>query len=173
MQMNDQELAETVPDYTVEASGPNAVIPERFHVHDEVSANWVVRQIAERRAYAKRCVEWCEREQARAKHEEDFFLYRFGEQLKGYVRQTLAEQGGRRKSVALPGGTIGFRSVPSHLVVMNEEAVISWAKAHKPDLVKTTEAISRSGLSDHFHATGEMPDTGVQIEPAREKFFVK
>jgi phage host-nuclease inhibitor protein Gam len=148
-------------------------VPNEFHVHDDDSANWVIRKITEARAYSKRCAEWCDREQARAKREEEFFMFRFGQQLFQFARQKISEAGGRRKSVGLPAGTVGFRSEPAKLVVDDEAAVIAWAKQFVPELVGTVERLSKSGLNDHLEQTGEIPDAGVHIEPARERFYVK
>src|SRR5688500_6897486 len=56
-------------------------VKEGFHIHDAASANWVVRKVVEARQYAERVQAWADRELRRAKREEEFFRYRFGEQL--------------------------------------------------------------------------------------------
>src|SRR5437870_2612266 len=96
------------------------MVPEEFGVVDDSSANWVVRRITEARAYAKRCAEWCEREQVRARRTEEFFLFRYSAQLSTWTQGKIAEQGGRRKSVSLPAGLVGFRHEPAKLVVEDE-----------------------------------------------------
>jgi hypothetical protein len=146
---------------------------EAFSVHDDESANWVIRKILDNRLYSEKCAEWYLREQARAKREEEFFLFRYGQQLMNYARQKIQDNGGRRKSVNLPAGMIGFRTEVSKLVIDDEVAVLSWAKVHKPALVSIIERLSKAGLNEHLEETGEMPDAGAHIEPAKEKFFVK
>jgi hypothetical protein len=146
---------------------------EQFQVRDDPSANWVVRRILEARAYARHCEEWCAREQARARRDEEFLLFRFGQQLIDHARKRISEQGGRRKSLGLPAGTVGFRRIASKLVVEDEALVIEWAKRNKPDLVRTAEHLSKSGLNQHLTETGEAPDVGVRIDPAREAFYIK
>jgi hypothetical protein len=164
----------TVSDEVVKGSEiPSPSVPQDFCVHDDASANWVVRQIVERRAYARRCTEWCEQEQARAQHEEDFLLFRYGPQLLEYARSRITGAGGRRKSVNLPAGVVGFRSEPSELVVDDERLVIQWAKTYLPDAVTVVERLSKSELNEHVEQTGELPGAGAHIEPAREKFYVK
>ena len=148
-------------------------ISEAFAVQDDNSANWVIKKIIESREYAKRCADWCEREQTRAKREEEFFLFRFGQQLLDYTRLKIASAGGRRKSVSLPAGTVGFRSEPEKLAIDDEQAVICWAKKHNPALVTIVEKLSKSALNEHLEKTGEIPDTGAHLEPAREKFYVR
>jgi hypothetical protein len=148
-------------------------VPDRFSIHDDATANWVVRKILEARAYAKHCDEWCAREQARARRDEEFLMLRYGPQLHEHARQRIGEQGGRRKSVNLPAGTIGFRHEGAKLLVDDEAKVIEWAKRNRPELVCVVERLSKSGLNQHLEATGEAPDVGVHIEPAREKFYIK
>jgi hypothetical protein len=148
-------------------------LPDAFSVCDDGSANWVIRQIIERRAYAKRCAEWCEHEQSRARQEEEFFLHRFGQQLLDFARQKIATQGGRRKSVNLPAGVIGFRHEGPKLMIDDEAAVIVWAKEHNPQVIKIVEQLSKSALNQHLEETGEVPGVGVRIEPAREKFYIR
>ncbi|HZZ41645.1 MAG TPA: host-nuclease inhibitor Gam family protein [Tepidisphaeraceae bacterium] len=148
-------------------------VAEEFAVHDDNTANWVIRKIVEARAYAARCGEWCRREQLRARKTEEFFLHRYGGQLAAWARERIAQQGSRRKSLSLPAGTAGFRAEPARLVVEDESAVIGWAKSHCPDLVRISEDLSKSALNDHIRKTGELPDQGVRLEPEHERFYVK
>ena len=148
-------------------------LPPTFTVRDAQSANWVVRKIVEARAYAKRCEIWAEHEKMRARREEDFLLLRFGGELRDYTRAAIAEQGGRRKSVSLPAGTIGFRIAGAKLVIEDEEEVLRWARNAQPNLVVIEKSISKSGLNQYFEDTGEIPPSGVRIEPEKEKFYVK
>jgi hypothetical protein len=151
----------------------SADISEDFRVHNDATANWLIRQILERRAYGRRCSEWCEQEQARAKHEEEFFLFRYGQQLSDYAQSKIAAAGGRRKSVNLPAGTVGFRSESSKLVIDDEAVVVAWAKTNLPQAVVVTARLSKSDLNQHFEKTGELPGVGAHVEPAREKFYIK
>lgn len=172
--MNTDTSAITTP--IVDDADEAPMLPElseQFSVHDEGSANWVIRQIIERRAYAKRCAVWCDREQARAQREEEFFLFRYGQQLRDFARTKIAENGGCRKSMNLPAGTLAFRKAPSRIVVDDEAAVIAWAKLHQPELVTIVEHLSKSGLNRMVETTGELPDAGVHIEAEREDFYIK
>jgi hypothetical protein len=149
------------------------VVSEQFRIHDDASANWLVRKIVEARTYAKRCNEWCARDEARAQRDEEFLLFRFGEQLIAHARKRIGEQGARRKSLSLPAGVVGFRHEGPKLLVDDETAVIEWAKQHNPELVSTVERLSKSALNQHLEKTGEVPDVGVRIEPARERFYIR
>ncbi len=163
----NEQLSDADPDLTQSAA------PDTFAVNDDDSANWLVRRIIEARNYSARCAEWCEREQARAARTEQFFLWRYGPQLVRWLESRIAEDGGRRKSVNLPAGTVGFRSEPAKVVIDDEGAVVAWCKEHKPDLVQMVERLSKSGLNAYIKQTGELPEKGVRIESEREKFYVK
>lgn len=148
-------------------------VDDIFRVSDDESANWVIRKIADARAYAERVAAWAEKEQARAKHEEESLLFRFGEQLKAYARRKIEEQGGRRKSVNLPAGCVGFRKEGPKIVIDDEGVVVEWAKKHHPDLVSVVERLSKGAFNQLVEQTGEVPDHGVHVEAEREKFYVR
>src|SRR5688500_4009861 len=102
-----------------EADAPIPV-PEAFHVHDQATANWLVRRIIEARQYAERVEDWAERALRRGKREEEFFMFRFGAQLEQWAREQIAVTQPHRNSVALPAGTIGFRLQPLRLEILEE-----------------------------------------------------
>ena len=84
-------------------------VDEGFCVRDESSANWVIRKIAECRSYAERVTVWAAAEIRRAEKEEEFFLFRFGGQLERWASEEIRKLKGRRKSLNLPAGAVGFR----------------------------------------------------------------
>jgi len=145
----------------------------RFTVHDDATANWLIKKIVECRNYAKRCDDWCAREKNRARRDEEFFLFKYGPQLREYARQKITERNNRCKSVNLPAGTVGFRRENAKLVVDDDDLVLAWAKEHAPELVTIVEKVSKSALNEHVESTGEMPDRGAHMEPECERFFVK
>src|SRR4051812_10340987 len=85
------------------------VVSEQFVVHDASSASWVARKVNEARAYAKRVSEWAAREIKRAERDEQFLMMRYGGQLEEWASQQIALLKGRRRSICLPGGTVGYR----------------------------------------------------------------
>src|SRR5688572_19943819 len=82
-------------------------VPQGFSIHDESSANWLVRKVVEARKYGERVQVWASAETRRAENEERYFLQRYGLQLQAWTREKLRGNGGRRRSIALPSGTIG------------------------------------------------------------------
>ena len=148
-------------------------VPSCFVVVDDDSANWVIRKILEARAYARHCQDWCDREQSRARRDEEFFFFRFGKQLETFARQKIAELSGRRKSINFPAGTLGFRHEGAKLVIEDEAAVIEWAKIHLPKAVEVAERLSKSDLNHHLEMTGEVPNVGAHIEAPKDKFYIR
>jgi hypothetical protein len=144
--------------------------PDTFVVDDAISANWLVRKIVEARAYAKHVKQWAEGELRRAQREEQFFLERYGQQLEAWARQQIAN--GRRKSVKLPAGTMGFRSNPPRLDVLDDKKLIEWCRSSLPTALKIETHILKQHIKDHFTITGEIPD-GATITGGGQRFYVR
>jgi hypothetical protein len=147
-------------------------VPETFHVHDQATANWVIRKIVEARQYAERVEDWAERELRRAKREEEFFMFRFGAQLEQWARAQIAVTHPHRNSVALPAGKIGFRLQPLRLQIRDDRALLAWCKRHAPAAVVTSERILKTAIMPHFTATGECPD-GATVVGGACSFYVR
>ena len=159
-----------------DASGSDSLdfqVCTAFSVRDDETANWLVRRIVAARAYAERCEAFAARERRRAAQEEAFLLGKFGAQLREYATRKLIEQGGRRKSVNFPAGTVGYRTQPEKIVVDDEAAVITWAREHNPTLVSTIEKLKKAELNDYVKKTGEVPALGVHIESAHDEFYIR
>ena len=147
-------------------------VPEGFSVRDAATAAWVVRKVVEARAYASRVREWAAGELRRAQREEGFIVYRYGQQLEQWARRQLEEEGGRRKSINLPPGTIGFRVEPQRLEVTDEDALLRWCKVHLPAAVATVEQVLRGAVKERIRDTGELPE-GAQVAGGGDRFFIR
>ncbi|HEX3357077.1 MAG TPA: host-nuclease inhibitor Gam family protein [Tepidisphaeraceae bacterium] len=146
--------------------------PDHFAVKDEASANWLVRKLIEAGAHIERVKEQSECEIRRTQRERDFLLMRFGPELERWARKELAKHKGRRKSLLLLSGTVGFRNLRAKIVVDDEPKLLAWAKRHCRKAIVVIERISKTIINDHLTATGELPN-GAHVEPPREKFYVK
>jgi hypothetical protein len=144
--------------------------PESFAVTDEASANWVVRKIIGARAYARHVKEWARRELRRAEREEEFFLHAYGRQLEDWAQAQIAQ--GRRKSIKLPAGTVGYRADPPRLDVLDDRKLIEWCRSSLPTALKIETHILKQHIKDHFTITGEIPD-GVTITEGGQRFYVR
>jgi hypothetical protein len=145
---------------------------EAFSVTDENSANWILRRIIAARAYADHVKQYAEAELRRAEREEQFFWLRFGPQLRTWTANELARQKTKRKSIKLPAGMLGFKTLGPKLNVLDEERLLKWARKELPKAIKVTETVLKSSLNEHFNATGEIP-AGTTVESGKEQFYVR
>jgi hypothetical protein len=158
----------------VDASGSSTSEPiAAFVVDDEKRANWVVRKVIEARAYGHRVKRWAEHEQHRAVVEEERLVFLFGKQLEAWAATEIAKFNGRRKCLHLPSGQIGFRCKLKKLVVVDEQAVIAWARHECPQAIQRIEKLIKSAINQYFLDTGELPSEGVALEAERNVFYIK
>ena len=172
-------------------------VPENFEVMDEATSNWVVRKIVGARAYAERVEVWAAAETRRARNEEQWFLTRYGGQLEQWVRQELADRGSRSRSLKLPAGQLGFRSVPASFKTAEIAAVIGWCRQHLPEALRVhvdaqghsagllrsllgshdfklevEDGVIAAEVKKHIESTGELPP-GMVTVAAEERFYVR
>jgi hypothetical protein len=146
-------------------------LPEAFAVRDAATANWLVRKVVEARAYARRVTAWAEQEIRRTQRDEQWLLGRYGGELEEWLRQQLLAEKGRRKSVALPAGTVGFRAEPQRLAVADEQALAAWCRANLPAALRVETHVLKGAVKDHVAATGELP-IGAEITGGGERFYI-
>lgn len=155
------------------AAEPPVAVPHAFHVCDAETANWVLRHIAAAAGYKSRVKAWAEAEVRRAEREEEWFRRRFAGELVEWTRGEVAKLNGRRKSINLPAGVLGFRKLSPKLVVDDEAAVLAWARDHFPKAIVTVVRLDKASLNQLFEEAGEIPDGGAHVEPAGEKFYLR
>ncbi len=86
----------------------------------------------------------------------------FANHLGDYLRR-LREADPRTKSLALPSGKVASRVTPARPVVVDEAAVIDWARASDHDVVKVVESVRLAELRKVVVVDGEKvvdPSTG-------------
>jgi phage host-nuclease inhibitor protein Gam len=149
------------------------LVPKQFAIVDEKTANWLVKKIISARQYAQRVKDWAEQEQRRAEREEMTLLFLFGRQIENWAKEEITLLNGKRKSLGLPAGTVGFRTIAPKLVIDDENVVLKWAKENLPAAVAVVEKLSKSAINDYAEQTGVVPDDGIHMEPAAERFFIK
>ena len=133
--------------------------PEAFHIDSARTANWLVRKVVERRRYRDQVKAWADAEIRRAEREEQHLLQHYGGQLEAWLRRALEERGGRRRSINLPAGMIGFRAEPARLVVNDQEALLEWCRSHLPDAVQVRiEVIGQDAIRMETWAKGHCAD---------------
>jgi hypothetical protein len=172
MRMNAAMVKETAVDEPGTEAALASLAPEQFEVRDRSSAEWLVRKVVEAEAYMARVKHQADREIRRTQQERDFLLMRYGLQLERSTETELLKHKGRRKSVLLLAGTVGFRQTQPKLIIDDQFAIIKWAKRCCRSAVVTVERLSKTALKTHLTTTGEVP-AGAHVEPARQKFYVR
>ena len=167
------DAADELSALLADAAGDD-LVPEAevFHICDAKTANWVVRKIVDAREYGRRVKIWAAQELHRAEREEERLLYLFGGQLDTWAKCELQKLKGRKKSVALPAATLGYRHEPDRLIVSDEQALLVWAKEHCPAAVEVVEKLLKTPINELFVATGELPP-GTELQTARDKFYIR
>jgi hypothetical protein len=148
-------------------------VPKAFCIEDEKSASWVVRKIVAAREYGERVKEWAAQERRRAEREEQTLMFLFGRQVERWVQTEITRLNGKRKSLVLPGGTVGFRTSTAKLVVDDEVVTLTWAREYCPQAIVVVEKLSKTVFDQYVKETGHAPDEGVHIEAASEKFYIR
>lgn len=100
---------------------------------DEV-ADWIVTRILDARAEQARIKQQYRPRLAQAEQREKGLLYRFGSWLECFTRARV----GKRKSVLLASGTVGFRKLKADVTVVGAQAAADWARQHAPQLLAVT-----------------------------------
>ncbi|HEV7301640.1 MAG TPA: hypothetical protein VGN72_19920 [Tepidisphaeraceae bacterium] len=168
-----------------------------FVIDNEHAANWFVRRIRELRDYVDRVECWSTTEVARSRRREAYLFERYGGQLENWLRRRLVDEGGRRRSINLPAGSVGLRATPAKLTVVDETALLQWVKQNMMDAlqvqlgatgpdakqllewhaavgleVRMFETVSKRLVNAHVGDTGEIPD-GAVLEPARDQLHIR
>lgn len=174
-----------------------AEVPPMPEGPTEAFVNWVVRKIIAAREYKFHVEAYAAAEVRRAEAEEQYFWEKYAPQLRAWTQQQIAANKGKRKSIRLPAGTIGFRIEPTHLDIADPPAALAWCLEHLPSAVRLAVDISgeqaaafrawqqthcpdaevgerllKSVLTEHAKETGELPP-GATICAGQERFYVK
>ncbi len=155
--------AETVPDDAEDSAGEDAFTPDTA---DKV--NWVLGKIADRRAAAARIRENAELMAKAEDREADALEWRFGPALQAYVRQEL--EGGKKKSIRLFNGVLGYRTRPAGVSVTDEAVALSWASQNLPAAVR--QSLDKKALAEALLETGEALDFA-RLNAPEEVFYIK
>ncbi len=151
------------------------ILPEPadgFHIDNDEKANWLVKKIVGTYVMEERAQQWSEKEKRRACREREFFFRRFGNELEQWLQQKLQAENGRRKSIALPAGVVGYRTESARMQIIDEAKLLDWCRRALPDAVKVSETVLRSAVADHIRATGEVPG-GAELGGGGQRFYVK
>lgn len=152
------------------------VKPE-FCIDRDSAADWLLQkyaaldaEIALITAQAQEMVKRLQADRQRLEH-----LYQG--QLEAYIRQRIREDKRGRKSLILPHGTVGFRTVPASVRIVDEHIARVYAEQTKmPNAIVVTEllraGVYRALAKKALEETGELLP-GIEYVPDRESFHIK
>lgn len=162
--LTDEEIAALTADAPAE-EGTN---PEAFCPTDAAGVDWVLRKVAAARAEAKLIRENMEAMARACERQAEALEWKFGGALQTFLQAQT--EGGKKKSVRLPHGVVGYRTKPSGVCITDPAAALSWAQENLPAAV--TLHLDKKALSDRLTATGEVLDFAA-LQPAEEVFYIK
>lgn len=96
---------------------------------------------------------------------------RLGDMIRPWASVEVAKNG-KRKSVQLLNGTVGFRQSPASLVVTDEAAAVAWLEEHGGDFIRVKKEVKKGELKKAIEANGELPD-GVELHAGEVRFYVE
>lgn len=150
--------------------------PEKFKVTNLQSASWcmakasaaggkVANAEAMRDEAIRRINIWFD--DYTSEHNET--IARMEEFLEPWVQEEIADQ--KSKSVKLPNGIVGFRTMPESIVIKDDKAMVEEAK--KFDIpVQIKEYVTKTDIKKYIKDTGVVLENAF-ITPGSEKFYVK
>ena len=167
--------AAVVPDEDDQDTGNDLVLTgeedapaDVFTPDTKEKADWVLSKIADARGRAARIRENAERMARDADREAEGLEWHYGAALQALCRKET--EGGRRKSLPLYHGVIGFRTRPAGVAITDDVAALSWARENAPGAV--TERLDRRALGDALKDSGEVLPFAVFTAP-EEVFYIK
>ncbi len=158
--------AEEAAALTADAPSPDG--RGEFIPTDAAGVDWVLGKMADARSRAQRIRENAERMARAEERNAEHLEWKFGAALQAYVRAEL--EGGKKKSIRLYNGQIGFRTKPAGVCLTNPAAALAWAKEHLPAAV--AEKLDKAALAERLLTDGESVDFA-QLVPAEDVFYIK
>lgn len=145
---------------------------DRFRIQHEGQAVWAVRKLRDAAAHRRRIEQtaeaemariqaWVSRECAEADREDTYFTGL----LTDYVMRVREASAGHVKSVDTPYGSVKTRQVPAGWE-MDEDAVLAWAEAERPELVRTSQRFALADAKKLLSVVGGVavdPETGALV----------
>lgn len=148
-----------------------------FTIDTREKADWLLRKLASIEAEEKLVEAQAQRMLEQLRSDRESLLGRFGAELESFTRGET--EGGRRKSLTLFHGTVGFRTVPARLVVESQEDAMQTARLLAPEAITSVPAQERldtKTFTDKARAaletTGEVWP-GLKLTETEERFTIK
>lgn len=149
----------------------------QFQIDDQEKASWAARRILqsqnrieERRAAAKRFKERIDSWLDQANQSDEQIIERLSTLLEPYLEDQLSGKK-KGKSIKVFGATIGLRTQPEKVSVVDSDKAITYCKEHYPDALIIKTDLSKSELKKISKQGVFIP--GVLLDGGSEKLYVK
>jgi phage host-nuclease inhibitor protein Gam len=145
--------------------------PERFHIHDEASADWAVDKLVSMDEKLERLERQYKAAKAAIVRDKEALERRFLSEIRAWAEGQLT---GKTKTLHLLSGSISFRSVKGGPRVRDAAEVLAWARESLPEAIieTVTHKVDAQTVKDHVKAWGEIPP-GVEIVDDRQELYIK
>ncbi len=121
---------------------------EDGYVMDEDDAEMIMRSIRAVQAEKKTIKEFYEKKLAQLVSAEKGIFRVFGSYLEELAVRLIKDQGGKKKSITMPWGVLGFRMGPDKMEILDEDKLIAFITSDDAlaltDLVKSKLHISKT-----------------------------
>lgn len=184
-----EDLLDAIDSMEAEEAGIDAEASDAFVIDTTQQANYAVRKVKEIRQqmeeiqatakkeledHAAKVKEWEARQMLSLEYSEQYFASR----LESYARQHI-DPNGKKKSLSLINGSIGFRKQPDSYDYTDEKALLAKLKEKYPDLVENKPTIKKAELKKTatvkdgaLYINGELIP-GVTVTSKPDNFEVK
>lgn len=157
---------------------------ETFTVDSLEKANWCMKQIQAKERQKEELKQLVEYEKQKldiylaqeSKGPEESIEF-FKAKMQPYIAEKIAE--GKKKSINLPCGVVGFRSVPAS-IQRNEEELLPWVEKNNATFVKVVSSVNWAELKKTLKFVSGQAVTeegevvpGIVVEEKEPIFFVK
>lgn len=152
------------------------VKPE-FCIDSDSAADWLLQKYAALDAEIVLITAQAQEAVKRLQADRQSLEHLYQGQLEAFVRERIADERRGRKSLILPHGTVGFRTVPASVRIVDEQVARVYAERTKmPNAILVTELL-RTGVygalaKKALEETGELLP-GIEYVPERESFHIK
>ena len=161
-ELSAEEVALLVAD--APAADPAAFVPT-----DAAGVDWVLGKMADARARAARIRENAEKMARAEERQAEMLEWKYGADLRRYANNCLA--GGKKKSLRLYNGQIGFRTKPESVTITDEAGALAWVKTYLPGSA-IIERVDKKEVASVLLSTGEAVPFATYQE-AEEVFYIK
>lgn len=96
---------------------------------------------------------------------------RMGEMIRPWAELEIAKAG-KRKSMQLMGGEVGFRQSPARLEVDDPDAAVVALEAEHPECVRVKKEVAKTEVKKLIESTGMMP-AGVRLVAGEIRFYIE